>query len=57
MVGGQYLMEILILILAVGALCYYLIRHPLKSLKGIGLVELWLFLGTVITSLTWLWIQ
>ena len=50
-------MEILILILAVGFLCWYLIRHPIQSLKGIGLVALWLFLGTVITSLTWLWIQ
>ena len=47
-------MEILILILAVGALCYYLIRHPLRSLKGIGLVALWLVLGTIITGLTWI---
>ena len=50
-------MEILILILAVGALCYYLIRHPLKSLKGIGLVALWMVLGTIITGLFWMMIQ
>ena len=46
-------MEILILILAVGALCYYLIRHPIQSLKGIGLVTLWMVLGTIITGLAW----
>ena len=50
-------MEILILILAVGALCYYLIRHPIQSLKGIGLVTLWMVLGTIITGLLWVWIQ
>ena len=44
-------MEILILILAVGFLGWYLIRHPLKSLQGIGLVALWLVLGTIITGL------
>jgi len=50
-------MEVLILILAVGFLCYYLIRHPIQSLKGIGLVALWMVLGTIITGLIWLWIQ
>ena len=44
-------MEILILILAVGFLGWYLIRHPIQSLKGIGLVTLWLVLGTIITGL------
>jgi hypothetical protein len=46
-------MEILILILAVGFLGWYLIRHPIQSLKGIGLVALWMVLGTIITGLTW----
>jgi hypothetical protein len=46
-------MEVLILIFAIGFLCWYLIRHPLKSLKGIGLVALWFVLGTIIVGLTW----
>ena len=44
-------MEILILILAVGFLGWYLIRHPIQSLKGIGLVALWLVLGSILTGL------
>ena len=44
-------MEVLILIFAVGFLCWYLIRHPFKSLKGIGLVALCFVLGCIVTGL------
>ena len=50
-------MELLILIFAVGFLCYYLMRHPIQCVKGIFLVALWFVLGCIITGLVWLWLQ